>query len=169
MNIRRLQENDAEAFRELRTRALREHPEAFGESVEGFLARPLEQLRETLGSPSEDLFALGAFNDELKGFLMFHRPPLERTKTRHRAHVAAMYVVPEARGQGLAKALLTELIKQAKSFEGLEYLVLGVTMSNISAIRLYESLGFKSYAVDPKFIKLEDKYFDTALMMLELH
>jgi len=169
MNIRRLQAKDAEAFRKLRTRALREHPEAFGATVEGFLARPLEQLKDTLGSASNDLFALGVFGSDLLGFLMFPRPPIERTKTRHRAHVAALYVIPEARGQGLPTALLPAFIHAVKRFEGLECLVLGVTVGNVSAIGLYERLGFRRYAVEPKYIKLKNEYFDTALMMLELH
>jgi ribosomal protein S18 acetylase RimI-like enzyme len=51
-----------------------------------------------------------------------------------------VYVRPEARGSGVARALTLALLEQAK---GLNVVRLDTLPSMVSAIRLYESLGFR--------------------------
>ena len=52
-------------------------------------------------------------------------------------------VLPEARRQGIAKALFARLIREAES-KNLVSLSLEVRVSNTPAIRLYESFGFQT-------------------------
>lgn len=52
MPIRRLTPDDAPAYRALRLRALREHPDAFTSDREDANARPLENSRQRLASAS---------------------------------------------------------------------------------------------------------------------
>ncbi|MFJ7159347.1 GNAT family N-acetyltransferase [Streptomyces sp. NPDC101118] len=56
-------------------------------------------------------------------------------------------IAPEARGRGLARAMLTELVRYA--FEDLRVpsLTLGVYTHNTRARHLYESLGFRTHRV----------------------
>ncbi len=51
-------------------------------------------------------------------------------------------VAPEARRQGVAQALLQQLLAQLVSC-GITRAVLEVRVSNVSAIRLYEKMGFQ--------------------------
>ena len=60
---------------------------------------------------------------------------------RNTAHVTDIYVRPEARGQGIGKALLAELVEPARK-AGLEHVSLEVLLQNADARRLYDRLGF---------------------------
>jgi ribosomal protein S18 acetylase RimI-like enzyme len=60
---------------------------------------------------------------------------------RKTAHVTDIYLRPEARSQGIGRALLAELIEPARE-AGLAHLSLEVLVDNTEARRLYERLGF---------------------------
>ena len=170
MLIRLLTELDAKQFWSLRLRALRENPESFGASYEEELNTPMDKLISRFSSdfilPSEENFMLGAFNDNLDmvGVVGFHRG--RREKLKHRSKVWGMYVVPELRKTGVGKLLISELLNKAKLLDGLEQINLGVVSSNISAKGLYNSFGFKTYAVEKNALKIGKQYFDDDLMVL---
>ncbi|WP_155774431.1 GNAT family N-acetyltransferase [Rhizobium etli] len=46
--------------------------------------------------------------------------------------------------------------------------MLSVVSSNVAAIRLYRSMGFKEWAVEVEALKVGDIYHDEILMRLEL-
>jgi ribosomal protein S18 acetylase RimI-like enzyme len=56
-------------------------------------------------------------------------------------------VVPEMRGRGIGRTLLVRLIEQAQA-EAIPALSLSVSVRNPVAVRLYESLGFRTVAGD---------------------
>ena len=56
-------------------------------------------------------------------------------------YVAELYVVPDRRGQGLGRALMTTAIEYARD-RGAELIDLGTSDDDVAARRLYESLGF---------------------------
>jgi ribosomal protein S18 acetylase RimI-like enzyme len=60
---------------------------------------------------------------------------------RQTAHVTDIYVRPEARGRGIGRALMAELVEPARE-AGLGHVSLEVLVRNIDARRLYERLGF---------------------------
>lgn len=172
MEIRELNETDAEACRALRLRALHDHPDAFGASYEETAARPLErfaeQLRKAYASPDE--CTLGAFGADglLVGMvgLVRQRSP----KARHCAFIWGMYTAPEARGRGVGRALLTEVISRARAMAGVEQVQLDVVTSNIGARTLYVSAGFEVYGLERHALKLPDgTYLDEEHMVLWLN
>ncbi len=59
-------------------------------------------------------------------------------------------VVPEYRGRGIATMLMKRLLEEGSKQGILEY-TLEVRVSNVSAIRLYEKLGFVSEGIRPGF------------------
>lgn len=170
MLIRILTEIDAKQFWPLRLRALRECPQAFGASYEEELNTPIDKLISQFNSnfilPLAENFMLGAFNEnkEMLGVVGFRRE--RRNKLRHKASVWGMYVVPEFRKTGIGKSLLEELLNITKTLDALEQINLGVVSSNISAKKLYETLGFKTYAIEKNALKIGEQYFDDDLMVL---
>lgn len=164
--IRTLTTDDAEIFRELRLRALREEPEAFGSSWEEENQRPLEQTIARLQAAGMTSF--GAFDDagNLVGMVRLWRH--DGVKTEHKADIISMYVAPEARGRDVGRMLLEAAITHARVTLGIEQLLLAVNTANTAARNLYLAMGFKPYGVEQKALKLGDRYLDEELMALSL-
>ena len=164
MDIRPLTPADASAYRTVRLRGLREHPEAFTSSHEEVAQQPLQDSEARLAS--RHIRFWGAFQGpELYGTVGLEREG--RTKVLHRAKVVGMYVVPEATGQGVGAQLLQALLAHCRA-EGLESLVLTVTDSNEPARRLYERWGFRSFGIEPRAIKVGPSYYAKNHMVLDL-
>ena len=164
MEIRRLAPNDAPAYRVLRLRALREHPEAFTSSFEESEKQPPQADFDRLANPSQKFW--GAFED---GCLcgMVGLDIETRAKARHKATLVGMYVESEVAGKGIGRALVDVAIADARA-SGLELLVLTVTEGNSSAAQLYERCGFKSFGIEPRAIKVAGRAYSKNHMVLHL-
>lgn len=155
------------AWRELRLRALHDHPDAFGQPYADYKAIPLDaslaQFRERQVTGLS--FVLGAFSDgDLTGTVGVVRE--QRLKESHRMLIWGMYVAPEARGTGTADALVKAAIAHARATDGVLQIHLAVTSHNIAARKLYERHGFVRYGTDPRAEILDGHPLDQDLMVL---
>jgi ribosomal protein S18 acetylase RimI-like enzyme len=170
MQVRILNEKDAEAFWKIRLRALQENPESFGASYEEILERGIAGTAQGLGrrEGAPENVTFGAFDEQgqLVGLAGFRRE--EETKKRHKGVIWGMYVPNELRKQGIGKALLEAAVEYAKSLPGLESINLAVVLTNKEARLLFVSHGFQSYGMERNALKLHDRYFDQELMTLPL-
>jgi RimJ/RimL family protein N-acetyltransferase len=165
--IRLLGPADAPAYRALRIRALRDHPEAFGRTPEEVDAVEVLAERFRQDADSDRDFVLGAFEGEpLVGVAGCHRE--NAVKHRHVAYIWGVYVAPERRGTGLGRRLFTETVTRARTWPDLECLWLDVTTVNESARALYASCGFRAVAIKPRSLKVGSRYYDEELMILDL-
>jgi ribosomal protein S18 acetylase RimI-like enzyme len=159
MVVGRLSASDAIPYRELRLLALHLHPEAFGSSWEEESALSEIAFAERLTSGAVFGARLG---DRLIGCAgLAHR---DKTKLRHKAILWGMFIKPEARGSGLGKRLLDEIIAHARP--RYEEILLTVVEGNAAAHRLYVSAGFEEYGREPCTIKIGPVYFNELLMRL---
>ena len=168
MDVRRLTESEAAEYRELRLRALREHPDAFTSSFEEDQLKPIDWARQRLGHRPEAPhdFVLGAFSGGiLVGILGLSVEP--RKKVRHIGDLFGMYVAPEHAGRGAGKLLLHSCIARARE-AGLEQLRLTVTDGNARARSLYERAGFRLFGLERNAVKLDGRYHDKCHMALKL-
>ncbi len=157
------------AWRQLRLRALREHPDAFGSTWESYAALTLDEaadrFRDRRGPTSE---TLGAFDADgtLVGSIGIMQE--DGAKSLHRMFVWGMYVAPDARGTGIADALVDSAVAFARSLKGVLQIHLAVTAHNHTARRLYERHGFIRYGTDPRALKQDGAFIDEDLMVLRL-
>lgn len=164
-SVRRLQPADAPAWRHLRLRALREHPEAFTSGYEEEAPKPLSSYEQRIGAATGVRF-WGAFaGGALVGMVGLDREL--RAKARHKATVVAMYVAPEQTGRGFGRRLLDALLADARA-GGVELLVLTVTRGNDAAAGLYRRLGFATFGVEPGAVKVDGRLYDKEHMFLRL-
>lgn len=167
MSIRVLAEADAEAYQALRLRSLREDPDPFGATYEEWLQRPITQVTERLRNATPETYLLGAFEgDTLVGIIAFTRDTMR--KFRHKGGITSMYVAPEARGRGLARALVQEVIRRARELDGLEQIALQVVSDNAAARDLYLSCGFEVFGHERHAMKDGERYLDEDLMVFWL-
>lgn len=162
MEIRQLDAKDAQAYYDLRIEALKDSPDAFATRLEDAIQRPISKTAENLAL--ENAVTFGAFQDgQLQGNVTLVRNTAP--KLEHRASIVAVYVTPNARGNGLASRLMRELIHYAAKWHGLERLDLMVASENFPAIALYEQMGFEKYGTEINSMKTPEKYIDENLMV----
>ena len=162
--VRPLGRADMAAFRDLRLRALREHPEAFGAAYEDEAGLPLEGFARWF--PDLPGRSFGAFDGgALVGMLGLMAPA--GAKVRHKGGIKGVYVAPSHRGRGLAAALLGAAVAHARA-QGLALLQLSVEAGNLPARRVYEAAGFRTYGIEARSLRVGGAYFDEALMALDL-
>ena len=166
MQVRRLTPDDAQIYRQVRLRALREEPTAFSSSYDEERDLPEAVTADRLRAlPDRGTF--GAFDeDRLVGIVTLARE--DRAKLRHRGMIFGMYVAPEMRGKGVARQLLSEALALARSVPGLLLVSLGVNAENAAAIALYESLGFESWGLDPDAMMVGEWLYDERYMCCRL-
>ncbi|MFF5260090.1 mycothiol synthase [Actinomadura viridis] len=126
---------DEEAWLEVNRRAFADHPEQGSWAIEDVRLREGESWFDPAG------FFLAERGGRLLGF--------HWTKI-HPDGAGEVYVVgvdPDAQGLGLGRALTLAGLHHLRR-RGVPQIMLYVDESNVSAVRLYESLGFARYAVD---------------------
>ncbi|MGG0736303.1 N-acetyltransferase family protein [Niallia taxi] len=163
MEIKVLEKKDADVYIKLRLEALKLSPEAFASSYEEEKEFTIETFENRLSNSSS--YTLGAFeNGELLGVVTLQLE--QKAKLKHRINIFAMYVAVGNRGHGVGKKLLKEAITRSKQMNGIEAIYLTVGAANQPAKNLYKSLGFATYGIDKKALKIDNTYFDEELMVL---
>lgn len=92
---------------------------------------------------------------------------VQRRRQEGFRHVGRLGIgmVPEVRGRGLGRRLMTEAVRIARE-KGLERVELEVFASNARAIALYESVGFVHEGRKRRVRKLDGVYDDDVMMAM---
>ncbi|KEK22909.1 GNAT family N-acetyltransferase [Bacillus gaemokensis] len=165
--IRVLSDLDAAQYWNLRLQALQVNPEAFVTTYEEAMQKenPIEEVAKNLNSKSS--YTFGAFNDENQLMGVVTLLTEQKSAFKHKGHLVAMYVDPQGRGKGFAKGLIRGLVEKARGLE-IEQINLGVVSDNKVAKKLYQSLGFTTYGIEKRALKMNDIYRDEEHMVLFL-
>jgi len=162
LKVRRLETSDVEDYRELRLEGLKGHPEAFASSWEHEADKPLSWWAERL--EANTVFGGWVNSSRLVGVAGFR--VRDAIKLRHKGVLWGMYVRPEARGTGLAAALVQRVVEHARTL--VEEVCLTVVTSNAAARRLYSAAGFKEYGLERRALRVGSEDYDEVLMALRL-
>jgi RimJ/RimL family protein N-acetyltransferase len=168
MHIAPLTAEDVLPYRDLMLEAYELAADAFTSTAEERRAEPMSWWIDRIAGASGLTASFGAFQDQhLVGTvaLEFSTKP----KTRHSALVIGMYVRPAARRHGAGALLMQAALAAALARPGLQVLRLTVTEGNEAAIRLYESIGFCAWGVEPHAIRTPTGYKGKVHMALLLH
>jgi RimJ/RimL family protein N-acetyltransferase len=160
--VRRLETSDVEDYRDLRLEGLKNHPEAFASSWEHEAGKLLTWWAERL--EANTVFGGWANSSRLVGVAGFRVQDV--AKLQHKGVLWGMYVRPEARGTGLAAALVQQVVEHARTV--VEEVCLTVVTSNAAARRLYRAAGFQEYGLERRALKVGSEYYDEVLMALPL-
>jgi ribosomal protein S18 acetylase RimI-like enzyme len=169
IEYRRLNGNDADNWLQVRLRALQLNPEAFGDSVEETESLNRDELKSRIDFKSDfpQQFVLGAFEqDALVGIHGFRRE--RRDKSNHKGYIWGMFVAPEARGQGVGKAMLSHLIDDVREIDGIEQVHLWVSTTSPRARSLYTAMGFERVGTEHRAMRFGNRYIDLHQMVLYL-
>ncbi|MEH2104651.1 GNAT family N-acetyltransferase [Nostoc sp.] len=151
LNFRQANLQDLEALIQLRLQLLREAGDIKGESNTTNLT---EATRKYLGEkmPSGEFLAWVAEVDNqivaTSGLVFFQRPPYNGNLSGLEAYVMNVYTIPMWRGQGIATALLKEIISFVRATEA-KRLWLHTTEDGK---RIYEKLNFVSTSKEMEIV-----------------
>jgi len=132
MEILRIGPDEWEVFRELRLRALREAPYAFGSRYDDWAEAPETSWRDRLANVPLNLVA--RMDGELVGMAS------GVVEDEDGAELISMWVDPAARGSAVAAALIEAVVEWARSAGRATYLM--VRSENARAIAAYARAGF---------------------------
>ncbi|MBU2705049.1 GNAT family N-acetyltransferase [Zooshikella marina] len=166
MDIRVLNRNDAEQYKQIRLTALRACPESFAQSFDNELSQPLSYFANKI-TPSNQSFIIGAFN----GLTLVGTAGVSRQdylKRSHKGMISGFYVNKPFQSNGIGKRLLERIIDEAKQLNDLSQLQLVVISENTSAIKLYQKYGFETFAFERDALRLGQKSYDAKHMVLFL-
>lgn len=159
--IRRLGPDEGPLFRELRRISLRLDDLNFLATPEEEDARP--------DSAFEAFVQIGAvFVAEADGAVlgMGALMPRDNLKERHKGLIHSVFVMPDGRGRGVGRAVMTAVLGHAQQV--VEIVQLVVVADNAAAVSLYETLGFEGYSVEPRSLLWGGAYTDDVLMWKRL-
>jgi RimJ/RimL family protein N-acetyltransferase len=165
LEIRPLATGDATAFRQIRLQAISDSPSAVWPTYEEEAKRTVEEIEARIQRKDTQV-VFGAFIDsKLVGIAGLRREPLEQVK--HKAVLWGVFISPDRRREGLARKLFSSVLSFACD-EGVRQIQLCVNAENDRARNLYRSLGFKPFGLEPRAMRVDDKYFDEEHMVLRL-
>jgi ribosomal protein S18 acetylase RimI-like enzyme len=158
VTVRLLDPADAEQFKALRLIAVDNAPTAIWPTRDEELARSIEEVAARIRStPTQAVF--GAFeSDVLIGITGVRREPL--SQVNHKATIWGVFVNPSYRGRGIAQTLLSAATAHAAEQWHAVQLLLCVNAENLPAKSLYASLGFQTFGLEPRAMKIEGRFYD---------
>ncbi len=163
-----LSSKDAPRLIDARLRALHESPWAFGVDPADESVADAEQLAKRLDGPDEAVFAVESIEDARTLVAMAGVTRASEPQFRHRARIWGVYVDPAFRGHGLGKAVVEAAIEHARSWQGVDYVDLGVSENSPEALALYTGLGFEEWGREPEATDFKGQRFDEVFMTLRL-
>lgn len=165
--VLRLGAGDVERLCLLRAAALRAEPWAFGSAPGDDRLEDRDATAAMLGDASQAVFAVEVESGgDLVAMAGVQRSV--RVKHAHLASVWGVYVDEACRGRGYGRGVVSACVAEARRWAGVERVGLSVSTRTVAARRLYESMGFEAWGVEPGCTRIGDEVADEVHMSLVL-
>lgn len=130
------------------------------------MERSIEEVAARIRStPKQAVF--GAFDGEVPiGITGVRREPLRQVN--HKATIWGVFVKPSYSGRGIAQTLLSAATVHATKEWDTIQLMLCVNAENQPAKKLYTSHGFQTFGVEPRAMKVGERFYDEEHMHKQL-
>lgn len=162
MILRSVNIDDWQEFRDLRLKALKEEPKAYGISVEDERENSDEEWK---------CMCLDAFHGNGKWFFvaehegkligMLGATELLGRYMRHQVEICSAFIEPPFRGQGIFTDLYNSLKRKLQEVPHLEQMIVWVTLHETQISQpIFEKFGFQLAGTLSKTVKYEGKYYD---------
>ena len=102
----------------------------------------------------------------LVGITGVRREPL--CQVNHKAPIWGVFVNPSSSGRGIAETLLSAATVHATEEWDTIQLMLCVNAENLPAKRLYASHGFQTFGLEPRAMKVGDRFYDEEHMCKQM-
>ena len=124
----------------------------------GWVKLPAREILErywkgVLTMPRRELF-VARLDGVICGTCQLFKPPSNNEAQSFAVQLTTNFIAPWARGHGLAKLLLIEAEKKAVA-DKFEVINLDIRETMTSAIKLYESMGYKRIGEHPYYAKVD--------------
>jgi ribosomal protein S18 acetylase RimI-like enzyme len=100
---------------------------------------------------------LARLDKVVSGSCQIVRPPRNNEAQRFTCQLTTFFVAPWARGHGLAQMIVAEAEALAKS-KGFTMINLDVRSTQVRAIQSFEARGFKRYATNDFYARVDNQY-----------
>ena len=158
VTVRLLDFQDAERFKSLRLFAVDDSPTSIWPTRHEEMARSAEEIAARI-LPTSTQAVFRAFDGGvLVGITGVRRESLRQVN--HKATIWGVFVSPSYRGRGIAQTLLSAATTHAAKEWDTIQLMLCVNAENLSVKKLYESHGFQTFGVEPRAMKVGDRFYD---------
>jgi ribosomal protein S18 acetylase RimI-like enzyme len=157
IEVKALNENRWQDYRNLRLESLKKDTLAFGSSWEEETNLPEETWKRRMRNT---LFALD--EDKLVGTIVWVQDTM--LKAKHIANIYGVYVTEEYRGRGVGRLLMDAALARIKKNGGVIKVKLAVNPTQKAAVKLYQSYGFKIAGKAKKELYIDGRYYDELIM-----
>ncbi|MBI3486243.1 GNAT family N-acetyltransferase [Candidatus Daviesbacteria bacterium] len=167
LEIVQLTPSDWQKYKELRLRALKENPEAFGQTLEDALSMSDEKWKQRLAKAAEGInywIFFAKLDNELVGMVSAREtnpPDLNPT-----VKIQGVFVASEARNKGIGRKLISHLLTEIRKNPKWQKARLNVFSSQTQALSFYQSLGFE--IKEKKLESFSDRKTKEAFVMEKL-
>ena len=165
--IRKLASHDLNELFSLRLEALQNSPTSFLFTYEEESSFGPSLFESLLNPENLNSAIFGSYiNNELVGMVAVHKKNLSRII--HKSHIWGTYVKPAYRNRSIGKSLMQAAIAYAKNEMKCSMVCLSVITTNQSALKLYQSLGFKVWGKEESALIINGQPYDEYYAALQI-
>jgi ribosomal protein S18 acetylase RimI-like enzyme len=148
-----------EKFKDIRTRAIMDSPQAFGDNLEETYARQKDEWISWVTRPKVYVIQ---DNEVYVATATLRQNPTTEIWT-----INGVWTDPKFRGKGLSRKIIEKIFEDARLMN-VESIELSVNAEQIPAIKLYESLGFETVQEIPNVMMGDGNEYNEIEMMKRL-